>query len=117
MFSQNPLISLNFIIRICLTSILIISLNNSLLAKINNEFNILQFGAVPNGKTLNQNFIQKAIDETHNSGGGTVVVPKGQFLTGSIIMKSNVELYLDEGAVLLGSTDINNYGSLKDGSL
>jgi Glycosyl hydrolases family 28 len=113
LLKQNLLISINFMIRICLTSILIISLNNSLLAKKINELNILQFGAVPDGKTLNQNFIQKAIDETHNSGGGTVVVPKGQFLTGSIIMKSNVELYLDEGAVLLGSTDINNYRSLK----
>jgi polygalacturonase len=73
------------------------------------RFNIADFGAVPDGKTLNTAAIQKAIDEAAAHGGGVVVVPTGTFRSGSIFLKSGVELYLDEGAVLLGSALIDDY--------
>lgn len=77
------------------------------------EFDVVKYGAIADGKTLNTQAIQKAIDAANKLKlGGTVVFPKGQFLTGSIEIKSNVDLYFSEGAVLLGSTNPNDYTSV-----
>lgn len=73
------------------------------------QYNIADFGAVPDGKTLNTEVIQRVIDKVSSDGGGTVVVPAGEFLTGSIQLKSNVELFLSKGALLLGSTNPYHY--------
>lgn len=73
------------------------------------DINILDLGASPDGKTLNTAIIQKAIDQVNKSGGGKVIIPSGMFLSGSIILKSNVTLHLESGATLLGSTDIHQY--------
>lgn len=70
---------------------------------------ISDFGAVADGKTLNTAAIQKAIDQAQAGGGGVVVIPAGIFRSGSIFLKPGVELYLDEGAVLLGSDGIEDY--------
>jgi polygalacturonase len=75
------------------------------------DFLITDFGAVADGLTLNTKAVQKAIDKANTERGGKVIVPNGIFLTGTINLKSNVELYIEEGAVLLGSTDIRNYYS------
>ena len=66
-------------------------------------------GAVGDGKTINTTAIQTAIDRCAETGGGRVVVPPGRFLSGTIVMKSGVELHIDQGAVLLGSTDHDDY--------
>lgn len=66
---------------------------------------VLAFGAVPDGKTLCTEAIQKAMDRCEADGGGTVNVPAGTFLTTTIFLKNNVNLHLQKGAVLLGSTD------------
>lgn len=72
--------------------------------------NIKDYGAKGNGNTLNTMAIQRAIDAAHKGkNGGKVIVPKGTYLTGSLELKSKVHLYLEEGAVLLGSTDPNDY--------
>jgi hypothetical protein len=76
------------------------------------EYNIVDFGAKPDGSTLNTKSIQSAIDKLYEAGGGRLIVPKGYFLTGSLELKSNINLFLDEGAVLLGSTDMNDYRKL-----
>ena len=68
------------------------------------DFNILDFGAIADGKTLNTLAIQAAIDTSHKVGKSRVIVPEGRFLTGGLDLKSGVELHLAEGAVLLGST-------------
>jgi polygalacturonase len=73
------------------------------------EFLVTQYGAVPDGKTLNTLAIQKAIDAAFKNKGGQVIFPKGKFLSGSIVMKSNVTLYFEEEAVLLGSTNPKDY--------
>lgn len=62
------------------------------------DFNIQNFGAKGDGKALNTKAIQKALDTCVKNGGGRVVVPKGTFLTGSIIIGNNTELNLEEGA-------------------
>jgi polygalacturonase len=72
-------------------------------------FNIAAYGAVAGGQTLNSVAIQKAIDAAAAKGGGKVVVPAGIFLTGTIRLKTGVELSLDKDAVLLGSTNLSDY--------
>ncbi len=70
---------------------------------------ITDYGAVADGATLNTAFIQKAIAAATANGGGVLEIPRGTFLSGSIFLKPGVELYLDEGAVLLGSQNIDDY--------
>jgi polygalacturonase len=73
------------------------------------DASIVDFGAVGDGQTLNTKAIQSAIDQLAAKGGGTVVVPPGTFLSGAIFLKPGVNLRLDSGAVLLGSTNKADY--------
>ncbi|SHM80722.1 Polygalacturonase [Chitinophaga jiangningensis] len=70
---------------------------------------ITNYGAVGDSTTLNTRAIQSAIDKCAASGGGMVVIPKGIFRSGSLFLKKGVNLEIQEGAVLKGSTDINDY--------
>ncbi len=72
-------------------------------------FNILDYGAIPDNKTINTQFIQAAVDSCAISGGGTVYVPAGVFVTGTFGLKSNVNLFLSSGAELKGSSNIDDY--------
>lgn len=72
-------------------------------------FLITSFGAKSDGKTMNTMAIQKAIDAASKNS-GSVIVPKGNFVTGPIIMKPGVELHLMKDAVLLGSINRLDYG-------
>ncbi|HEX4120470.1 MAG TPA: glycosyl hydrolase [Verrucomicrobiae bacterium] len=74
---------------------------------------ITETGAVGDGKTLNTVAIQKAIDHCAEEGGGVIVVPPGIFVTGSIFLKQGVNLEVEEGAVLQGSQDTNDYPWIK----
>lgn len=76
------------------------------------DVNITAHGAIGDGKALNTTAIQKAIDACHGSGGGKVIFPAGTFLSGTIVMKDNVVLHLQQDAVLLGSTDVNDYKNM-----
>lgn len=67
---------------------------------------ITEYGAIADSTTLNTVAIQQAIDACAESGGGTVTVPTGIFMTGAINLRSNVELYLERGATLRGSLRI-----------
>ena len=58
---------------------------------------------------LSTQAIQKAVDECFSSGGGTVIIPSGTFITGPVILKSNINIYLESGAVLKGSENIDDY--------
>jgi polygalacturonase len=69
------------------------------------DVNVRDCGAVGDGQTLCTESIQQAIDRCADTSGGTVTVPFGTFLTNTIFLKSNVNLHLAKGAVLLGSTD------------
>jgi alpha-L-rhamnosidase len=70
---------------------------------------ITEFGAVSDAATLNTASIQKGIDTLAAGGGGTLVVPQGTFLTGSLFLKPGVNLHLDRNAVLKGTTDLKDY--------
>lgn len=70
---------------------------------------IADAGAVGDGKTLNTVAIQAAIDRCATNGGGEIVVPRGIFVTGSIFLKSGVNLFIEKGGVLKGSQNTNDY--------
>lgn len=74
-----------------------------------NVFDILDFGAKGDGSTLNTDYLQRAIDHAGAVGGGTVWVPSGEFLTGGLVLRSRVTLHLDAGAILRGSTRVEDY--------
>ena len=72
-------------------------------------YNVKDFGAVADGKTLNSKALQKAIDACHANGGGEIIFPKGQYVLSTVFLKSNVWIYLEEGAEILGSLDFYDY--------
>lgn len=74
------------------------------------KYDILKYGAIADGETNNAPYIQKAIDEASEKGGGKVIVPPGVFVSGAVFLKDNVELHLQKGALLLGSTSRLHYG-------
>jgi hypothetical protein len=74
-------------------------------------FSILDFGAIGDGKTLNTASINNAIDACASAGGGMVYMPPGVYLSGTVVLKSNVTLYLEAGATLLGSTSLADYSA------
>ena len=73
------------------------------------DLSIDECGAIAGGDTICTSSIQSAIDQVSSAGGGVVRVPTGVFKTGSLFLKPNVELHLEEGAVLLGSTSLEDY--------
>ncbi|MBM3853980.1 MAG: polygalacturonase, partial [Verrucomicrobia bacterium] len=75
-------------------------------------FNVREFGAVGDGTALDTASLQAAIDACAAAGGGTVVFPAGRYLSGTIRLRSRVSLWLQSGAVLLGSTRLEDYPSI-----
>ncbi len=73
------------------------------------DYNVDDFGAKPDGKTINTRTLQRAIDHVNENGGGRLVFQVGNYVTGSIYLKSNVTLHLEPGATLLGSTNPLDY--------
>jgi len=70
---------------------------------------ITDFGAVADGLTLNTKAIADAIDAVSQHGGGRVIIPRGIWLTGPIIMKSDINLFTEEGALVIFSPDKDLY--------
>ncbi len=98
--------------KISILSVSIILRLFCLLGSINcysREINILTLGAISDSLTSNTLVIQSAIDELYSEGGGTVVIPTGKFSTGPLHLKDNVELHLQNGATLYGSTNPKVY--------
>jgi hypothetical protein len=76
-----------------------------------NEHLITDHGALPDDSKLDTAGIQSALDAAARAGGGTVRIPRGRFISGSVQLRDNVRLLFDEGAVLEGSSDWREYGS------
>ena len=71
--------------------------------------NIVKHGAVSNGYTLNTKSINATIEALAIKGGGVVFIPAGLWLTGPLVLKSNINLHLANGATLLFTGDFNEY--------
>ena len=76
------------------------------------DVDVTDYGAKGDSITLNTTAIQKAIDDCNKSGGGKVVFPAGKYLSGTIVLKDNVTLQLQKDAVILGSTNVDDYQNM-----
>jgi polygalacturonase len=74
-------------------------------------FNVRDYGARGDGRTLDTAAINRAVEACAAAGGGRVVLPPGRYLSGTVYLKSNVELMLDAAATLVGSKDLADYKS------
>src|SRR5512142_2406741 len=72
-------------------------------------YNVRAYGAAGDGRALDTRALQSAIDACAEQGGGTVYVPAGCYLTGSLFLRSNITFYVEAGALLLGSEDPADY--------
>ena len=77
-------------------------------------FNVLDYGAVADGKTLVTEAVQKAVDVCHNLGGGVVYFPDGTYVLSTVFLKSNVRVYIGEGATVLGSLNFYDYAQQEE---
>lgn len=108
----NPVrLSYLFSVKLLSITILILCLQNSFADQlgVNRNFNVQTFGAIADGKTLDTEAIQSAIDAAHQAGGGAVLFPAGVYLSGSLHLKSHVELRFETNATLLGSSSFTDY--------
>lgn len=71
------------------------------------NINVMDYGAAGDGVTLDTEALQQAIDDADT--GACVIIPAGRYLTGSLFLHSNMKLYLEKDAVLLGSTQLDDY--------
>jgi hypothetical protein len=76
------------------------------------DYNILNYGVIGDGNTLNTLAIQRALDAAAQAGGGAVVVPPGNYLIGTIFLRTNTTLHLEAGAALIGSPRLSDYAAL-----
>lgn len=72
-------------------------------------FNVRIYGAIGDGVSLDTAAIQQAIDACAAAGGGQVRIPPGRYLSGTVHLKSRITLFLDAGATLVGTTNLNAY--------
>jgi len=72
-------------------------------------FDVREYGAAGNGSTLDTPAINKAIEACSAAGGGQVLLPPGKYLSGTVHLKSNVTLFLEAGATLIGTQDLDRY--------
>jgi hypothetical protein len=90
--------------RILILAIVLYSCHNH-----SGMYNIVDYGAKGNGKTINTKAINAAIRACNKNGGGIVVVPTGKFVSGTIHLLSDITLKLETGSAIIGSTDISDY--------
>lgn len=100
------------IVLICY-SLLTTGIAQSLSTPKNRVWYVTDFGAKGDGTTMNTSFIQDAIDACSKSGGGIVSITTGNFLTGTLFLKTGVELYLDVNARLTGSGNKQDYQNVQ----
>lgn len=77
------------------------------------ECSITDFNAVSDGVTNNSQMFAEAIEETAKIGGGRIIVPRGIWLTGPIMLKSNINLHIEDGALLIFSKNFDEYPMIK----
>lgn len=79
-------------------------------------FNVVDYGAVDSQQIVSTEAIQSAIDAAHDAGGGRVLFPTGFYVTGTLFLKSNVELFFEFRATLMGAETLDHYPELPMGT-
>jgi polygalacturonase len=92
-----------FLLCCVLLNGILLSQNPPSLSPVPTSYNVRTYGAVGDGKSLDSPAINRTIDACSQAGGGTVYFPAGTYLSGSIHLKSNINLFLDAGAIILGA--------------
>ncbi len=100
---MNRVSSFAFALLLCVAQVFLVR------AAEGKEFNVKTFGAVGDGTNLDTAAFQKALDACASAGGGTVTVPAGHYLIGSIVMRNHTTLHLDKEASLVGSSNVDDY--------
>ena len=98
--------------RTLLFGLLLQCSSTSLFAK---DYDITAYGAKSDTTVLCTAVLQQCIDACSADGGGRVIIPAGQYKTGTIVLRSNVHLHLELGATLYGSTDLKDYRHMQSG--
>jgi polygalacturonase len=88
---------------ICIQLVLMLLLVSVSLCNAAANYNVKDYGAVGDGVNLDSKAINKAIDAASAAGGGTVFLPAGNYLSGSIHLKSNISLFIDQGATIIAA--------------
>lgn len=101
---KNP----RLVILFCLLNLLVMSCRSK-----TTSYNILDYGAKGDGKTMNTKAINKTVEICNSNGGGTVLIPPGTFVSGTVVLLSNVNFHLEPGAILIGSRDTSDYLKMK----
>jgi len=96
---------------LCILFLFVLASNahDSLAQQSSAVFDVREYGACGDGMTINTLAFNKAIETCADAGGGTVVVPSGTYLTGTLQMKSHVTLLLEKDSVIKGVTDLDAY--------
>lgn len=76
------------------------------------DYNILDYGAKASHKVLSTEAIQSAINAASENGGGTVIIPRGTYVTGTLFLKSNVTLKMEANTELFGSSSLEDYAEV-----
>lgn len=98
------------LIQYCMAAVFTVCTVGSMQAQ---DISITSLGAKGDGVTLNTKAIQQAVDKVTAQGGGRVLVPAGTFLSGTIVLKDDVDLHLQRGATLLASTEHKDFPRAK----
>ncbi|MDT8300981.1 MAG: glycosyl hydrolase family 28-related protein [Sedimentisphaerales bacterium] len=104
-----PLGSISKVIRPMLVMAGLIATAQTAIAAGSGVFNIRDYGAAGDGRTLDMMAINKAIEACAAAGGGQVLLPPGKYLSGTVHLKSHISLFLEAGATLVGTTELDKY--------
>ncbi|MFP4143517.1 MAG: glycoside hydrolase family 28 protein [Phycisphaeraceae bacterium] len=91
------------------TLILLLIVTTAMLPAHASQYSPRDYGAAGDGETLDTAAIQQAIDAASEAGGGTVLLQSGRFLSGTLVLKDGVTLQIAGDAILLGSTNLDDY--------
>ena len=89
--------------------LILVLILTSFISSIRSEYVVTDYGIIGDAKTLNTTAIQNLIDQVSDKGGGKIIFPAGEFLSGSIELKDDIELFFEAEAVLLGSKNPFDY--------